>query len=122
MIWKVALALLLALLMLAALWRFAIAPQLFPAPPTMPELAVDLPRTGDSDEFARRVAAAFPVGTAEADTIARLQDQSFAVTPEYQTARFEWQSFPCVAVLLINWTAEDGRLTGINGAKKLICP
>ncbi len=122
MIWKVAPFLLLVVLVVLALWRYAIAPQLFPHPPEMPELARDLPQTGASDEFARRVAAAFPPGTAEVDTIARLQDQSFAVSPEYQTARFEWKTFPCVAVLLVNWTADDGRLTGITGAKKLICP
>ena len=56
----------------------------------MPELARDLPQTGASDEFAQRVAAAFPIGTTETDMIAQLQEQAFTLSPEHQTARFEW--------------------------------
>ncbi|MFD1883123.1 hypothetical protein [Paracoccus pacificus] len=80
--------------MLTALWRFAIAPQLFVPPPEMPELARDLPRTGASETFARRVAAAFPPGTAETDLIALPQVRPFTVSAEDRSAHVTRKTFP----------------------------
>lgn len=117
-----ALILLLLVLAAAALWRLVIMPALFPPELVMPVLARDLPDTGASEAFAARIAATFPPGTPETDLIATLQAQSFSVLPDYQSARFEWKTFPCISVLLVTWQSQAGLLTRTDAARQRICP
>ncbi|MEI9926796.1 MAG: hypothetical protein WDN44_02655 [Sphingomonas sp.] len=95
---------------------------LFAAPD--PPLLRGLPEHYDaaSKTLTDRVRARFPAGTPEAGVIAELGAQGFEVSPPSRSAHWRRTGLPCTEIAAIWWSAEQGRVTAIEGLRNAICP
>jgi hypothetical protein len=84
---------------------------LFPPLPVVPELGRGLSPTFSraNDEFAQRIARAFPAGTQEEVVIKKLKDQGFKVSSAGRSAQFTKSRFPCELHWSIRWEVSEDR-------------
>ncbi|MBC9033190.1 hypothetical protein IAG41_12395 [Sphingomonas sp. JC676] len=98
---------------------------LFPEPreASEPPLLRGLPQTYEAATGALtdRARARFPVGTPESAVIAELLAQGFKVSPPSHYAQWQRKGVPCVQIARIWWSAEQNRVTKIEGLRNALC-
>jgi hypothetical protein len=90
-----------------------------------PSIGRDLPHGKWNDvsrAFDARVKSRFAVGSSEGDMLAELRREKFTITPNKTpesgysfSANRSAEGFPCKLFWSINWNADDGRISGIEG-------
>jgi hypothetical protein len=96
---------------------------LFPETPDPPLLRGLPGRYADGSKMLTdRARARFPAGTPESAVVAELGTQGFEVSPPSRNAQWRRTGMPCTEIARIWWSAEQGRVTAIEGLRNAICP
>lgn len=97
-----------------------------PPPPLGAELPADFETA--RAQFNQRVKERFPAGTSEQSLLEELRQQRFHVEPASSPAlgntsyaSYHAEGFPCARRWTLEWNAEQGRITAIEGLYRAIC-
>ncbi|MEJ0060282.1 MAG: hypothetical protein WDM79_12185 [Terricaulis sp.] len=88
------------------------------APPIVADVSES--STVPNAEFTAHLRERYPIGSEEAVLIATLREQHFNF-PQPGKATYHWSTIACSISVYVDWRAEAGRLTGIEGVYGSAC-
>jgi hypothetical protein len=94
-----------------------------------PPIGKDLPSNFAAARpvFDQRIKQRFPVGSSERELLGELARESFKINPSAhaadspRSASYESSSMVCKLLWVVDWSAEDGRITDIQGDYGSVC-
>lgn len=71
-------------------------------------------------QFTTRLRELYPVGSNEADLVERLERERFEFKPDSR-ASYVWSNLACSVLVSVDWEAEGGKITHIEGVYGSAC-
>lgn len=88
-----------------------------------PRIAENMELSIANEEWPPRLARQFPLGTAEAELVATLGSQGFAIDRVTKTAKANWADGFCNNEVDVVWRSDSaGKLTSVGGRYFPVCP